>query len=171
MQLRWPKQGWSNPNVLNLQWGSQLKWVCVQSISLLTTTISDAITPVLLASTPFSHPAPVTYSTTLMQSTDVQTGLPVSTTTILSTVTPSTLVLLMLVCTVVVILIVRWRITRKQVDTALEHTGKHINNYCGELVYSLSIFVLWEAVEERIHTATFREVIVNFWSCVSNKHS
>ena len=55
-----------------------------------------------------------------MQSTDVQTGLPVSTTTILSTVTPSTLVLLMLVCTVVVILIVRWRITRKQVDTALD---------------------------------------------------
>ena len=45
------------------------------------------------------------------------------------TVIPSTLVLLMLVCTVVVIiLIVRWRITRKQVDTAHEHKGKHGND-------------------------------------------
>ena len=50
---------------------------------------------------------------------------PVSTIIIISTVIPSTLVLLMLVCTVVVIiLIVRWRITRKQVDTAHEHKGK-----------------------------------------------
>ena len=70
--------------------------------------------------------ATVSATPTQQQSTDVQTGLPVSTIIIiLSTVIPSTLVLLMLVCTVVVIiLIVRWRITRKQVDTAHEHTGK-----------------------------------------------
>ena len=50
------------------------------------------------------------------------TGLPVFNTIILSTVIPSTLVLLMLVCTVVVIiLIVSWRVTRKQVDAAHEH--------------------------------------------------
>ena len=68
--------------------------------------------------------ATVSATPTQQQSTDVQTGLPVSTIIILSTVIPSTLVLLMLVCTVVVILVVRWRITRKQVDTAHEHTGK-----------------------------------------------
>ena len=57
-----------------------------------------------------------------------QPSLLMSTTIIIIiTVIPSTLVLLMLVCTVVVIiLIVRWRITRKQVDAAHEHTGKHI---------------------------------------------
>ena len=71
--------------------------------------------------------ATVSATPTQQQSTDVQTGLPMSTIIIvLSAVIPSTLVLLMLVCTVVVIiLIVRWRIARKQVDTALEHTGKH----------------------------------------------
>ena len=70
--------------------------------------------------------ATVSATPTQQQSTDVQTGLPMSTIIILSTVIPSTLVLLMLVCTVVVIiLVVRWRITRKQVDTAHEHTGKH----------------------------------------------
>ena len=59
----------------------------------------------------------------------MQTGLPVSTIIILSTVIPSTLVLLMLVCTVVVIiLIVRWRITRKQVDTAHEHVEMNTND-------------------------------------------
>ena len=64
-------------------------------------------------------------SITQQQPTDVQTGLPLSTIIIISIVIPSTLVLLMLVCAVVVIiLIVRWRITRKQVDTAHEHTGK-----------------------------------------------
>ena len=56
------------------------------------------------------------------QLADNQTSLPVSTTIIIiSTVIPSTLVLLMLVCTVLLItLIVRWRI-RKQVDAAHEH--------------------------------------------------
>ena len=71
--------------------------------------------------------ATVSATPTQQQSTDVQTGLPVSTIIILSTVIPSTLVLLMIVCTVVVIImIVRWRISRKQVDAAHEHTGKHI---------------------------------------------
>ena len=71
--------------------------------------------------------ATVSATPTQQQSTDVQTGLPVSTIIILSTVIPSTLVLLMLVCTVVVIiLIVRWRTTRKQVDTAHEQTGKYV---------------------------------------------
>ena len=72
--------------------------------------------------------ATVSATPTQQQLTDGQTGLPVSTIIIiLSTVIPSTLILLMLVCTVVVIiLIVRWRIARKQVDIALEHTGKHI---------------------------------------------
>ena len=72
-----------------------------------------------------TYSATVSATPTQQQSTDVQTGLPVSTITILSTVIPSTLVLLMLVCTVVVIiLIVRWRITRKQVDAAHEPIGK-----------------------------------------------
>ena len=54
----------------------------------------------------------------------MQTGLPMSTIIILSAVIPSTLVLLMLVCTVVVIiLIVRWRISRKQVDAAEINTN------------------------------------------------
>ena len=70
--------------------------------------------------------ATVSATPTQQQSTNGQTGLPVSTIIILSTVIPSTLVLLMLVCTVVVIiLIVRWRISRKQVDAALEHKGKY----------------------------------------------
>ena len=47
----------------------------------------------------------------------------------ISTAIPLTLVLLMIVCTVVVIiLVVRWRVARKQVDTALEHKGKHAND-------------------------------------------
>ena len=59
----------------------------------------------------------------------MQTGLPMSTIIILSAVIPSTLVLLMLVCTVVVIiLIVRWRITRKQVDAAHEQFEINTND-------------------------------------------
>ena len=56
----------------------------------------------------------------------MQTGLPVSTIIIISTVIPSTVVLLMLVCNLVlIILIVRWRISaRKHVDAAHEHIGK-----------------------------------------------
>ena len=56
----------------------------------------------------------------------MQTGLPMSTIIILSAVIPSTVVLLMIVChLVLIILIVRWRISaRKQVDAAHEQTGK-----------------------------------------------
>ena len=69
--------------------------------------------------------APVGSNTRPSASTPLPHPAPVSTIIILSTVIPSTLVLLMLVCTVVVIiLIVRWRITRKQVDTVHEHKGK-----------------------------------------------
>ena len=51
-----------------------------------------------------------------------------STIIILSTVIPS-LLLLMIVCTlVVIILIVRWRISRKQVDAAYEHFEMNTND-------------------------------------------
>ena len=52
-----------------------------------------------------------------------------STIIVLSTVIPSTLLLLMIVCTlVVIILIVRWRISRKQVDAAYEHFEMNTND-------------------------------------------